>query len=176
VSSSAYNDLNQVTSVSGSGELSISGSLNEPETVTVAGTVVSTDSNNKFIVLAPVVAGSTSIPITATATGTSRREIAGKRAWKRRLTFQEVVAVVEGQRGESWGEFRDRRGDSGRGMVRWLGRRHAGKMRKELGEKAGRDYAAVWMALKRYELKMKKNPAMRTETQMLERSMLNVEI
>ena len=45
------------------------------------------------------------------------------------------------------------------------------------GEKAGRaDYAAVGMALKRYELKMKKDPALRTETQMLERALLNVEI
>ena len=122
-------------------------------------------------------AGSTSIPITATATGTSRREIAGKRAWKRRLTFQEVVAVVERHRGERWDDFRDRRGDSGREMVWWLARRHAGMTLRELGEKAGRtDYAAVGMALKRYELKMKKDPAIRTKTQMLERALLKVEI
>ena len=105
------------------------------------------------------------------------REIAGKRAWKRRRTFEEVVAVVEGHRGQRWGEFRDRRGDSGREMVWWLARRHAGMTLRELGEKAGRaDYAAVGMALKRYELKMKKDPALRTETQMLERALLNVEI
>ena len=106
-----------------------------------------------------------------------RREIVGKRAWKRRRTFQEVVAVVERHRGERWDDFRDRRGDSGREMVWWLARRHAGMTLRELGEKAGRtDYAAVGMALKRYELKMKKDPALRTETQMLERALLNVEI
>ena len=32
------------------------------------------------------------------------------------------------------------------------------------------------MALKRYELKMKKDPAVRTETQMLERAVFNVEL
>ena len=97
------------------------------------------------------------------------REIVGKRAWKRRRTFQEVVAVVEGHRGQSWVEFRDRRGDSGREMVWWMARLHAGMTLRELGEKAGRaDYAAVGMALKRYELKMKKDPA-------LERELLKVE-
>ena len=38
-----------------------------------------------------------------------------------------------------------------------------------LGDKAGRtDYSAVGMALKRYELKKKKDPATMTETQMWE--------
>jgi len=104
------------------------------------------------------------------------REIAGKRASKRRRPFQEVVAMVEGHRGESWGEFRDRRGDSGREMVWWLARRHAGMTLRELGEKAGRaDYAAVTLALKRYELKMKEDPAIRSEGQKLERALLKVE-
>jgi len=48
---------------------------------------------------------------------------------------------------------------------------------RELGEKAGlTDYAALGMALKHYELKLKKDPAIRTETQMLERALLKVEI
>jgi RHS repeat-associated protein len=71
VTSSAYNDLNQVTSVSGSGLLTISGSLSESGTVSVAGTSVLTDSNNNFTIVAPVVAGSNSIPITATHSSTS---------------------------------------------------------------------------------------------------------
>ncbi len=64
VTSSAYNDLNQVTSISGTGLLSISGSLSqsgtnlsEPGTVTAGGKVVSTDSNGNFTVQVPVVAG-----------------------------------------------------------------------------------------------------------------------
>jgi RHS repeat-associated protein len=71
VSSAIYNNLNQVTSVSGTGLLSLSGSLSEPGTVSVAGAVVSTDTYNNFTITAPVVAGSNTIPITATATGTS---------------------------------------------------------------------------------------------------------
>jgi len=62
-------------------------------------------------------------------------------------------------------------------MVWWLARRHAGMRLRELGEKAGlTDYAALGMALKHYELKLKKDPAIRTETQMLERALLKVEI
>jgi RHS repeat-associated protein len=79
VTSSAYNDLNQVTSVSGSAglQLAISGSLSEPGTVAMESTVVSTDSNNDFNIVAPVVAGSNSIPITATSSGTAAAETTG---------------------------------------------------------------------------------------------------
>ena len=93
------------------------------------------------------------------------REIIGKRPWRRRRTFQEVVAIVEGHRGS-------RGAISGFGAEiragKWSGG-WCGGTRGELGEKAGRaDYAAVGMALKRFKLKMKKDPAIRTETQMLE--------
>ena len=48
---------------------------------------------------------------------------------------------------------------------------------RQLGEKAGRtDDAPGRMALKRYELKMEKDPAIRTETQMLERALFKFEI
>jgi len=73
VSSAAYNDLNQVTSVTGTGtqQLMISGSLSESGlgesgTVTVAGASVTTDSNYNFTAYAPVTAGSNNIPISAT--------------------------------------------------------------------------------------------------------------
>lgn len=73
VTTSAYNNLNQLTSVSGTGQLQlmISGSLSEPGTVTVAGSAVATDTYNNFTILAPVVAGSNSFSITAASTGTS---------------------------------------------------------------------------------------------------------
>ena len=47
-------------------------------------------------------------------------------------------------------------------MVWWLARRHAG-MTVSGREIRPNDYAAVGMALKRYELKMKEDPAIRTE-------------
>jgi len=69
-----------------------------------------------------------------------------------------------------------RRRASGREIVWWPARRPAGMTLRQLGEKAGRaDYAAVGMVLKRYELKMKKDPAISTETQMLERELLKVD-
>jgi RHS repeat-associated protein len=73
LANSAYNNLNQVTSVSGTGalQLLLSGSLSEPGTVTVAGNTVATDTNNNFTILAPVVTGSNAIPIAAASTGTS---------------------------------------------------------------------------------------------------------
>jgi len=85
------------------------------------------------------------------------REIVGRGGWKRRRAFQELVAIVEGYRGQSWSE-------SGIGveiqaveMVWWLARRPAGMTLRVLGDKAGRtDYSAVGMALKRYELKKRR--------------------
>jgi len=59
-------------------------------------------------------------------------------------------------------------------MVWWLARRHAG-MTVSGREIRPNDYAAVGMALKRYELKMKEDPAIRSEGQKLERALLKVE-
>jgi RHS repeat-associated protein len=71
VISSTFNNLNQVTASTAGGLLSISGSLGElgisaPGTVTVSGSSVITDANGNFTIVAPVVSGSNSIPITAT--------------------------------------------------------------------------------------------------------------
>lgn len=77
MTNSAYNSLNQLTSVSGTGLLAITGSLGEsgtaaPGTVTVAGASVITDSNGNFTITAPVVAGSNSIRITAVDTNNNQ--------------------------------------------------------------------------------------------------------
>jgi hypothetical protein len=81
VTSATYNDLNQVTNVSGTSglQLAIAGSLSEPGTVTIVSTVVSTDSNYNFTIIAPVVTGSNSKVITATATasGTNAAQTTG---------------------------------------------------------------------------------------------------
>ena len=106
-----------------------------------------------------------------------RREIVGKRSLNRRRTFEDAVAIVERHRRQRWDEFKERHGDPGREMVIWLARRHTGMTLAQLGERASAaDYAAVAMALKRFELKMKNDPKMRTEMQELERQMLNVKM
>jgi REP element-mobilizing transposase RayT len=81
-----------------------------------------------------------------------KREHPGKRAFKRRRSFEEVVSAVARHRGEAWEDFSQRRGDPGREMVWWLARRHCGLTLRELGQRAGAaDYAAVGMALSRFE-------------------------
>jgi len=95
-----------------------------------------------------------------------RREIIGKRTWRRRCTFQHAVAVVERHRGKSWQESKNLTGDPSREMVWWLARRHAGMTLAQLGAQAGpTDYAAVAMALKRFESKMEGNQKMKAEMQ-----------
>ena len=85
------------------------------------------------------------------------------------------MVVVERHRGKSWQESKDLIGDPSREVVWWLARRHAGLPLAQLGAEAGpTDYAAVAMALKRFESKMKGNQIMKAEMQKLERRMLNV--
>ena len=106
-----------------------------------------------------------------------RREIVGKRALSRRQSFEKAVSVVSAHRGEKWEAFKDRRGDPGREMVWWLARRHCGMSLAELGLRAGGvDYAAVGMALKRFEAKLERESATRREMQAMEDQLLNVEI
>ena len=63
-----------------------------------------------------------------------------------------MVSAVARHRGEDWEDFGQRRGDTGREMVWWLARRHCGLTLGELGQRAGGvDYAAVGMALSRFE-------------------------
>jgi putative transposase len=106
-----------------------------------------------------------------------RREIVGKRALSRRRTFQDAVAIVERHRQRPWEEFKNRRGDPGREMVFWLARRHTGMTLAQLGERAGAaDYAAVAMALRRFELKIEADAILRTEMRELEGTLLNVKM
>jgi REP element-mobilizing transposase RayT len=106
-----------------------------------------------------------------------RREIVGKRSLNRRCTFEDAVAVVEWHSRTPWEKFKNLRGHPGREMVFWLARRHAGMTLAQLGERsAAADYAAVAMALRRFEIKMKNDPSLRKAMQELEKRMFNVKI
>jgi chromosomal replication initiation ATPase DnaA len=62
-------------------------------------------------------------------------------------------------------------------MVLWLARRHTAMTLGQLGERAGpTDYAAIAMALKRFELKMQNDPNLRKTMQNLEGVMCNVKM
>ena len=106
-----------------------------------------------------------------------RREMVGKRSLRLRRTFEQAVAIVEEYCRRPWAEFKERRGDPGREMVLWLARRHTGMTLAQLGERAGgADYAAVAMALKRFELKIENEAKLRKEMQKLEGAMFNVKM
>ena len=66
VNTASFNSLNQLTSRTGGGILTISGSLSEPGTVTIAGqSQITGSTSTTFSLAAPVNTGSNSIPITA---------------------------------------------------------------------------------------------------------------
>jgi hypothetical protein len=75
---------------------------------------------------------------------------------KKRLTWREVVKGIEEEKGESWSEFSNRHGDTGRDLVLWMARRHGGDRLKELGELAGgMSYQSVHKAILNFERKRK---------------------
>ena len=80
------------------------------------------------------------------------REVAGKRELRRRLTFEEVVGAIEKLKGEAWVKTSVRRGDWGRPLAMWAARRYCGLTLREIGSRIhGLDYAAVSIALKRFQ-------------------------
>ena len=65
-------------------------------------------------------------------------------------------------RGEKWEAFRDRHGDWGREAALYLGRTQSGLRLRELGVAVGgADYAAVSAAIKRFELRLKRDRSLR---------------
>lgn len=67
VTPAGYNNLNQLTSRGGNGQMTFEGTLSEPGTVTIAGgSPAPTDGSNHFRLAAPVIIGSNSLPIVAT--------------------------------------------------------------------------------------------------------------
>jgi len=90
------------------------------------------------------------------------RESRGRRALQNEVTWDEVVAAVEAVKGETWEDFVGRHGDWGRDLALWVARRRARLKLTELGEKAGgMDYSAVSEAVRRFERKQAKQPAVR---------------
>jgi len=64
--------------------------------------------------------------------------------------FDEIVRIVERLKKVKWANFKDRRGDPGRDIVLWAGRRFGGMTLKEVGEKVdGMDYSAVAVSVAR---------------------------
>ena len=93
-----------------------------------------------------------------------RRETEARRKWRRRVAFDDVVRAIEAVRGESWSALCVRRGDPARPLAMWSARRYCGFTLRETGEHlGGMDYAAVGMALRRFEIKAAKSRELRSQ-------------
>jgi putative transposase len=103
------------------------------------------------------------------------REVTGKQDLRRRVTFKEVVGVLEQMKGVPSEQFMNIRGDWGRPLAYWAARRYCGMTLKEIGDEAGgRDYAAVGVALSRFHVRLEQDRILQKCSAQMKR-MLNVE-
>ena len=94
---------------------------------------------------------------------------------RRKVTFKEVVAAVERLEGDSWEVIAHRRGGAGRPLAMWAARRFCGLTLRQIGGHFhGLDYAAVSIALKRFEQKARCDIRLEQQKERLA-AMLNVE-
>ena len=83
-------------------------------------------------------------------TGDGREQRAAVRLAVARPNLSTVIGCVEKLKGESWAQFRDQHGDSGRDVVLYLGRKHRSLKLDELARAVEvKEYATVAMAVKR---------------------------
>jgi len=84
--------------------------------------------------------------------GNPKEQRGAARLANARPTLEEVIATVEGIRGETWTQFRDKHGDAGRDMVLCAGQRVCGMTLQGLAVATGlKHYGAVSSAIRRFE-------------------------
>ena len=90
--------------------------------------------------------------------GKTGREIAGKSKLRSKVSFEEMVRLVEQIRGVDSSEFLNARGDWAKPLLLLGARMYCGLTLQETGERIGGvDYAAVSVMLKRFEKKVTKD-------------------
>lgn len=104
-----------------------------------------------------------------------KREQPAIRQWNRLLAFERVTAAVESVKGEKWEAFCNRRGDWGRDVSLWLGRKHCGLTLKELGIQVGADYQAVSKAIVRMQSRLLDDGRLRNAVKRAEHELSNVQ-
>ena len=93
--------------------------------------------------------------------GKGGREIAGDGRLRRRVSFEDLVAIIERLRDEEYAHFMAMRGDWGKPLLLWSLRRYGAMTLREAGEAVGgMDYTAVAMAIRRFEQKAETQPAL----------------
>jgi putative transposase len=91
----------------------------------------------------------------------AKGEAASQRAVLRRVDrpdWARIKQVVAEVKGEAWEQFYDRRGDLGRELALWIGRRFGGYTLPELGEFVGISYAAVAQSVAKFESRIARDP------------------
>ena len=74
---------------------------------------------------------------------------------ERPVALSEIIKIVETEKGVAWGEFCDRRGDSGRSTVYYLARKRSGLTLRQIGQALGGvDYKTVGKAIERFEKRL----------------------
>ena len=107
--------------------------------------------------------------------GGLNREHSRRRALSPRPGWEPVLKAVESVRGQKWEAYRDQYGDWGRELALYLGRKQAALSLRELGEAAGGvDYAAVSVAIKRFERRLTRDKTLRQAVARA-KQLLNVE-
>jgi hypothetical protein len=94
----------------------------------------------------------------------SARETERRGRLRERVGFEQVVKLLEKQRGEPRGDWLHRHGDWGKWMVLSLARQYSGLTLAELGEQMGNmDYAAVSVGLRRFGERLKRERRLRAD-------------
>ena len=94
---------------------------------------------------------------------------------RRRPLWSEIVSAVERVRGEPWKDFAERRGDFGRDLALYFGRRFGGMTLSALGKlAAGMKVMAVSLAVKRFAQKLETDKQLRKATTAVEKLLFNV--
>jgi REP element-mobilizing transposase RayT len=104
------------------------------------------------------------------------REKPAKRPLRARASLSDIVAWVEREKGEPRAAFWRRRGDWGRPLALWAGRRYGGMTLRELGQAAGMDYGAVTMLVRRFVARAGRDQELAARQGRLVQEMFNVKI
>ena len=84
------------------------------------------------------------------------REATGKRALRARVPFRRITESISAIRNQPWEELRSLRGDAALPLAMWAARRFSARTMREIGAAVGgKDYAAVSVAIKRFEQRLK---------------------
>ncbi len=98
------------------------------------------------------------------------------RRMRRLVPFEDIVTVVEKEKGRLWDDFRNCHGDNGRDLVLYLARMKSGLTLAEIGRCAGGiEYKTVGKAVQRFRQQTAKNRKLARETRKCMEKLSNVD-